>query len=606
MITGLTQRPRNVDTPRAAAILYGDWGTSKAYVIGLAFAIAGYSSFWLIAAMCVLTALVGFNYITICKHYPDGGGVYASVRHRSHIVSIVGAFLLVADYIVTVAISALSAFQYFGLPHPERYAALAIAVIGALNYFGPRHTGGLAFLISVPAVLVVVLLGAFSLAHAGEAVQNLQPLRGGFLANWNGFVGVVLALSGVEAVANATGVMKLNPESTPERPSVSKTSTPAILFVMIEVCLFTAVLGLGAHALGGLQLNKGDVDAPGHPGVRDYLLRYMAEIFAGQALGPTVGHMAGWIVTLVMGGLLLSAANTAIVDLIAILFLMSRDREVPPPFQKLNAFGVPTLGMIVATMIPLALVLFIRDMAGLAELYAVGVVGAIATNLGASSTDRKLGLKRWERIIMFGTFLVMLAIEISLFVDKPNARTFAATVLSIGLILRGLASERARKKRETTRETGPTTPEGATEKPVGAKEIAGEAPLLCAVRGVGKTLSFAIEEAQATRQPLYLLFVREQPALTAEDRQRQWRQDDEAQKIFELAMSRAGGHPVLPCYIVSDSPADTIVDIAATIGASRVILGSPQRSALVNVLRGNLIRRVSKLLPENIHLLVHA
>src|ERR1041384_8482007 len=32
------KRPRNVDWKRAAAILYGDWGTSKAYVIGLAFA----------------------------------------------------------------------------------------------------------------------------------------------------------------------------------------------------------------------------------------------------------------------------------------------------------------------------------------------------------------------------------------------------------------------------------------------------------------------------------------------------------------------------------------------------------------------------------------
>ncbi len=51
MITVSTNRPRNVDAPRAAAILYGDWGTSKAYVIGLAFAVAGYSSFWLIAAM---------------------------------------------------------------------------------------------------------------------------------------------------------------------------------------------------------------------------------------------------------------------------------------------------------------------------------------------------------------------------------------------------------------------------------------------------------------------------------------------------------------------------------------------------------------------------
>src|ERR1041384_4976389 len=65
MIPTHVKRPRNVDWKRAAAILYGDWGTSKAYVIGLAFAVAGYSSFWLIAAMCVLTALVGINYMTI-------------------------------------------------------------------------------------------------------------------------------------------------------------------------------------------------------------------------------------------------------------------------------------------------------------------------------------------------------------------------------------------------------------------------------------------------------------------------------------------------------------------------------------------------------------
>jgi hypothetical protein len=113
------KRPRNVDWKRAAAILYGDWGTSKAYVIGLAFAVAGYSSFWLIAPMCILTALVGLNYIVICRLYPDGGGVYASVRHRSEVISIVGAFLLVADYLVTAAISALSAFAYLGLPHHE-------------------------------------------------------------------------------------------------------------------------------------------------------------------------------------------------------------------------------------------------------------------------------------------------------------------------------------------------------------------------------------------------------------------------------------------------------------------------------------------------------
>src|SRR5881296_678454 len=176
MIPTNVKRPRNVDWKRAAAILYGDWGTSKAYVIGLAFAVAGYASFWLIAAICVLTALVSINYMIICRLYPDGGGVYASVRHRSEVISIVGAFLLIADYIVTAAISALSAFQYLGVPHPELFAASAILIIGALNYFGPRHTGGLAFLIAVPVVATVILLGIISLPHLGEAFRHLQPL----------------------------------------------------------------------------------------------------------------------------------------------------------------------------------------------------------------------------------------------------------------------------------------------------------------------------------------------------------------------------------------------------------------------------------------------
>ena len=41
--SGAVHRPRNVDWKRAAALLYGDWGTSKAYVIGLAFLAAGFS-----------------------------------------------------------------------------------------------------------------------------------------------------------------------------------------------------------------------------------------------------------------------------------------------------------------------------------------------------------------------------------------------------------------------------------------------------------------------------------------------------------------------------------------------------------------------------------
>jgi amino acid transporter/nucleotide-binding universal stress UspA family protein len=615
IVAGNTRRPRNLDVPRAAAILYGDWGTSKAYVIGLAFAVGGYGSFWLIAAMCILTALVGVNYMAICKHYPDGGGVYASVRHRSVTISVVGAFLLVADYIVTAALSALSAFDYLGVSHPAFYAAGAIAIIGLLNIFGPRSTGGLAFLVSVPTAIVVVLLGVFAIPHLGDAVKHVEPLTGGVLKNWKGFVGVVLALSGVEAIANSTGVMKLNKGCTDANPNVSKTSTPAILWVMFEVCIFTALLSLAIHALPDMTINatdpvNPDVDAPGHPGVRDYMLRYMGQMFVGGAFGPVAGKIAGWVVSGVFGALLLSAVNTAIVDLIAISFLMSRDGELPPRFQKLNQFGVPNLGLIVATMIPMVLVLVVSDMSGLADLYAVGVVGAIATNLGACSTDRKLGLVTWERAIMFFTFLIMLGIEISLFAYKPSARIFAVSVLVIAFVLRGLAAEFASRSKAAKEALAAATPLPATSTPsttltFNTAGVDGP-PMMCAVRGLGKTLDFAIEESRQTKRPLYLLFVRPLPVLTEQDYKKKWQDDEEARALFLAAKSKANGHPVFPCYAVSDSVANTIVDIAATMGASYLILGAPARQGLASLLRGNIIRDISDSLPEEIHLLVYA
>ncbi|HEY5992332.1 MAG TPA: universal stress protein [Candidatus Udaeobacter sp.] len=605
MIPTNVKRPRNVDWKRAAAILYGDWGTSKAYVIGLAFAVAGYASFWLIAAMCVLTALVGLNYMVICRLYPDGGGVYAAVRHRSEVISIVGAFLLIADYLVTAAISALSAFQYLGVPHPEKFAAMSILIIGLLNLLGPKQTGGLAFLISVPTALVVVILGLFCLPHLGEAFAHLQPLHGTFGQNWAAFVGIVLALSGVEAIANATGVMKLDSGSTDAQPSVIKTSTPAILIVMIEVCLFTALFGLAAHALSGLQVVNGDVNAPGAEGVRDYMLRYMGQIFVGGTLGPAFGHFFAVVVSIVFAFLLLSASNTAIVDLIMIQFLMGRDRELPAIFQRLNKWGVPNLAAVLATAVPMALVIFVKDMAGLADLYAVGVVGAIATNLGATSTDRKLSIKTSERMLMFGTFLVMAAIEMSLLIDKPNARYFAVTILAVGLILRGLVLER-RIKKEAAPEKVPL--EATTPKPAVAAAPARDSAesILCAIRGTGRTLDFALREARKTGSRLYLLFVREQPFMTEQDVKRKWREDPEASAVFEAAKQQAGDHQPLFAYAVSPSAAETIVDVAATLGASRVILGAPQRGALINLLRGNVIREVSNSLPEEIDLLVYA
>jgi len=209
--------------------------------------------------------------------------------------------------------------------------------------------------------------------------------------------------------------------------------------------------------------------------------------------------------------------------------------------------------------------------------------------------------------LMFATFVVMAAIELSLLIDKPNARYFAVTILAVGLILRGLVLERRMKKEAKSVFVAPAPEAGvapAPPKPLAAPG-GGEA-ILCAIRGTGRTLDFALREARKTGARLYLLFVREQAFMTEQDAKRKWQQDEEASRIFNEAKQKAGDQSPLFAYAVSPSAAETIVDFAATLGASRLILGAPQRNALINLLRGNVIREVSNSLPEEIDLVVYA
>src|SRR6185436_2917699 len=102
---------------------------------------------------------------------------------------------------VTAALSGWSAMSYFGVP--KEYVAWAtvggILLIGALNYFGPKHSGSFAMSLAVPMVIVVVAIIALSFPHLSTG--HLEPSHTSFGKNWVAFVGVILALSGVESIA---------------------------------------------------------------------------------------------------------------------------------------------------------------------------------------------------------------------------------------------------------------------------------------------------------------------------------------------------------------------------------------------------------------------
>jgi amino acid transporter len=583
MFYTVTHRPRNVDAMRAASILYGDLGTSKAYVIGLAFALMGYASFWLIAMVSILTILIGINYIIICKHYPNGGGVYASIRHRSQIISMIGAFFLIADYLVTAALSALAAFNYFGTANPILFSIIFIGLIGAFNYYGPKHTGTFAFIIGLCSVIILTILALFAIPSIPIAWKNIQPLQGSSWTIWQNFVSIIIALSGIEAIANATGVMKLNPGATKEKPNVTKTSTPAIISVIFEVALYTTFFSFIAAAIHNFEFINGAVNAPGNPNVQDYMLKYLGEYFIGSMLGPQIGHWFATVLSIVIGILLLSAVNTAINGLIALQYVMAGDGEMPMFFQKLNRFGVPIIPLVIATFIPIILVITVKNVTGLAALYAIGFVGAIATNLGSTSTDKSLDLRKWERSLMFFSFLVMAAIEITLFIDKPQARIYALIVIFIGLLLRAI-SQKIKEK--------PVPILSPVQVPPVTPHLTQPFSILCPLKKRGNALEAALKKSSQQNCLLFLFFIREQKVITEKDHFKSWKEDEEAVSILNYAKSKGNEELIHFYYTVSDSPIEMISAYAKHLEVNQIFLDAPSQESFYQILEEDWAKKV--------------
>src|SRR5438270_3293993 len=450
-------RPRNLDWRRAAALLYGDWGTSKAYVIGLACLAAGFSSLPIILAVCVLTGLVGVNYAVICRYFPDGGGVYSAARSQGRLLAVVGALLLIADLTVTAALSGWSGLTYiiagaediFWLKFLKDHIAFTtigvLLFLGFINWFGPKHSGSLAVALAAPTVIVVVALIAVSAPHF--TTHFLEPCHESLRALWVQFVGVILALSGVEAIANLTGVMKLDPGSTPDRPSVARESVKAITPVAIEVVLGTALLGwamLSLPAVMGktLGLTTKSAIAAALTKRHEDMLRFVAEQFGTASLGLWFGQAFGWVVGIVFLLLLLSAANTAIVAMIGLLYMMARDGEMPPQFKRLNRHGVPLLPLLIAVGIPVVVLTMATNFEALAGLYAIGVVGAITVNLGSCTFNRTIGFTWYDRVLFWFTFTILFLVEIMVASTNTYALFFVVCVLGVGLALRAWTQQR--------------------------------------------------------------------------------------------------------------------------------------------------------------------
>lgn len=666
------ERPRELHWYHAGPMLFGDWGTSRLYVLGLAFAFTGRSSFWHIVAMCALMIGVGWSYEIICRLFPDGGGVYSSAQRRSQLLAVIGGLLLCADYVVTASMSCLDGFHYLGvhelrflgLPLDAIFAALTIVVIGLLNQFGPTKTGTIAMLVAIATIILTLIIGIACLPHVPE-MRVESPFNKGMWTSWVGFTEIVLALSGVEAVANMTGIM-VQP--------VEKTARRAILPVLAEIVILNLILAAAMNTLPDSVLyERGPTGDLLHTGD-------MLKVIAARYVGPIFAAVS----SIVFAVLLFSAVNTALVGVVSIQFMLSRDKELPHAFGGLNRFGMPILPLVVGTAIPALVVLLFPNVEKLSGLYAIGVVGAISINLGTTSTNKELALKPWERAFMMGLTVIMICIGITICIVKPHARSFALLVLVAGLAARlaTVVTNRAVPIAKSTRnayvafgiaavivELGLSLTLGESMQVLYRHEIPGAGPvvvrmadlgfllmlgvavsigyasyrtqsyraaliaaehaptapkrplmiqpgaytakerIMVATQGNPRLIEFALKECKNRQAELDILFIRHLAVTPmGPTTPPKLDEDEQALALFDRLRENAKtvGVPLRLLYGVARDIPDAILDMAVTHGADLLLLGTTRRGTLWKAMKGDVIQAVAEQLPENIDLLIHA
>jgi nucleotide-binding universal stress UspA family protein len=340
------------------------------------------------------------------------------------------------------------------------------------------------------------------------------------------------------------------------------------------------------------------------------MLRFLGEHFATETFRSAgFGHAFGFIVGIIFGLLLFSAVNTAIVALVGVFYMMAQDGEMPRQMTRLNSYGVPKLPLILATALPIIVLIVTRDFEALAGLYAIGVVGAIAVNLGACTFNRKLPLALQERMLMGATFFVLFAVEITLARTRADALFFAVLVLGIGLALRAYSHKLSGIRTVVVaREVAEMVSPESLEK-IRPQLVEGQR-LMVAARGVTPVLRFALDEARLRRATLCVLYVKEVAVFMSgvpTVGKARWQDDPQAAAIMSLMMKlgEETGVDVLPVYAVSTNPAATILDLAATLGVDYLLLGATHRLSLAKLLKGDVVTQVASGLPENIQLIIH-
>ena len=156
------------------AIVYADIGTSVYYVPGILFREVGTSAASFVLATSVVFIFLAEKYADISARYAGGGGVVSVATDAfGPRAGALGGMLILVDYFLTAAISAVSGFSYLATMFPSLehvvpiLSVIGLILLGVLNWVGIRESAAVSAAIGTAAFAVLIALVAVASWNVG-------------------------------------------------------------------------------------------------------------------------------------------------------------------------------------------------------------------------------------------------------------------------------------------------------------------------------------------------------------------------------------------------------------------------------------------------------
>lgn len=342
---------RRIDTASLQRVLrardlfatsYGDVGSSIYYALALVAGLAlGLTPvvFMIAGVFFVMTAV---TYAEATSMFPEAGGSSSFARHAfNEVVSVIGGWGQMLNYMITASISAFFVPHYLGVlwsplrssPYDVIFAVVIIVVLACVNILGVRESSRVNLFLAVvdfSTQAVLVAIGMVLVFNPHVLVENVDfgtfPTLGGFIV---AIPVAMIAYTGIETTSN------LAEEAIDHHTTVPR-ATKMTVGAVLAIYAFLPVVALSA-----MPVENGKTLLVTKYG-GDPVLGIVKELNLGALEGPAVLYVG-----LLAATILLIATNAGMIGVSRLTYSMSLHQQMPAAVRKLHPrFKTPYVAII--------------------------------------------------------------------------------------------------------------------------------------------------------------------------------------------------------------------------------------------------------------------